>query len=246
MDLIFCANDNPLYAQIAVEEGWSLGICSNRGYQGYEDISKISFVDIDYRNPDFERHLAVVGRLQPRYATVPDLSEHYVSESDIERALRQAEQLKNVCALPLIVPKLAGQVPLIPKEWALAYSVRTTYGGANYFFWEEEVRQGLAGRRIHLLGGSPQEQIQIYLHVADFVHISSVDCSMPKRQSWFAEYWEHGRWVKHPKKGQKQRNLPHECWRLSCRHIIRRWRELGAVAPGEETEDALSSPPCHV
>jgi hypothetical protein len=147
-DLIYCAGSNQALDRIAHEAGFLLGIRSGRtSLPGY----RVQFVDIDYRRPDFEKHLRVVSKHQPKYATVPDLSEEYVSPQDVSRALAQAlaqyEQRASVCETPLIVPKLPGQIALLPAHVAIGYSLPASYGGARYPLWEME------GRRVHLLGG---------------------------------------------------------------------------------------------
>lgn len=144
IDLIYCAGANPRLTQIAYEQGYLLGIRSGRLDYGFP----ISFVDIDYKQPDFEKHREVVARLRPKYAIVPDLSDTSVSEQDVARGVKQAEQLSAYCEFPVIVPKLSDQISLIPGKYVIAYSVPTTYGGAKFGVWK------LQGRRVHLLGGS--------------------------------------------------------------------------------------------
>src|SRR3954469_18128551 len=96
-DLIYCAGSNQALDRIAHEAGFLLGIRSGRtSLPGY----RVQFVDIDYRRPDFEKHLRVVSKHQPKYATVPDLSEEYVSPQDVSRALAQYEQRASVCETP--------------------------------------------------------------------------------------------------------------------------------------------------
>ena len=108
-------------------------------------ITDIQFVGIEYRRANFEKHLKVVAKYQPKYATVLDLSDEMVSEQDIERAMKQYEQIANCCQIPLIVPKLPGQIAMLPNHVAIGYSIPTSYGGAQYELAE------LQGRRIHLL-----------------------------------------------------------------------------------------------
>src|SRR5260221_5351149 len=127
MDLIYCAGSNKRLTQIAQDAGYLLGVRSDKLDYGFP----ISFVDIDYKKPDFTAHLGVVKKHKPKYAIVPDLSELETSEQDIARAVNQAEQLSSYCEIPLIVPKLSSQIPLIPAKWAIAYSIPTSYGGAK-------------------------------------------------------------------------------------------------------------------
>lgn len=212
IDLIYCAGKNRRLMQIALESGYLLGIRSDAADYGFP----ISFVDIDYRQPDFTRHLAVVKKHQPKYATVPDLSETEVSMADIARAVKQAEQLASYCETTLIVPKLSGQLPLVPPEYGIAYSVPTSYGGAKYGAWK------LAGRHVHLLGGSPHEQMRLARYLAGSV--ISADGNMAQLMATqFARYWRNRKWPRHPEWGQNKPDLYMECWQWSCRNIRQQW-----------------------
>jgi hypothetical protein len=181
----------------------------------------ITFVDIDYEHPNFAKHFEEVKRHHPRYATVPDLSDSRVCHKDIDRAIRQAQQLVNYCEIPLIVPKLSGQTALLPRDQAIGYSVPSGYGGAQFPIWE------LAGRRVHLLGGSPKKQIQAYLHLSAIAEVMSIDSNYAQGQAVkYAMYWKNHRWHYHPKKDAGCRDLYLECWRWSCIHLRATWEHL--------------------
>ena len=214
VEVIYCSGSNERLMRIAHDAGYMLGIRSDYLDYGFP----ISFVDIHYRQPDFTTHMEVVKKLHPKYATVPDLSEVEVSEADIARAVFQAEQLALYCEIPLIVPKLSGQIPLIPAKYAIAYSIPTSYGGAKYGLWK------LAGRRVHLLGGSPHEQMKLYRYAPECVQ--SVDGNMAQKMAvQFAKYWRSRKWVKHPLSGQGKEDLYLDCWRRSCTNIYRYWQQ---------------------
>ncbi|SRR5258708_3716139 len=189
MILVYCAGGNPLLVDIAYEEGWLPGVRSDASLTKYDPI----FVDVDYKHPDFEKHLGVVARYRPKYATVPDLSEQEVSQADVNRALHQAEQLQPHCETVFIVPKLSGQIALLPPSIAIGYSVPSKYGGAQYPIWE------LAGRRIHLLGGSPRKQFQAYLHLSAIADVISTDGNYSQLMATrYGEYWQKDKWIEHP------------------------------------------------
>ncbi len=217
LDLIYCAGGNPRLSQIAHEEGWLLGFRSDKTMGTFA----ASFVDIDYKQPDFERHLAVVARHQPKYAVVPDLSEAGVTMEDIDRAISQAGELAQYCEVPLIVPKLSGQIDMLPRSIAVGYSVPSRYGGASYPLWE------LAGRRVHLLGGSPKKQFQVYLHLAGIAEVMSADGNYAQKQAVrYAEYWTGKKWIEHEDVKQGRENLYLECFRRSCRNIRAYWQQI--------------------
>ncbi len=217
LDLIYCAGGNPRLSQIAHEEGWLLGFRSDKSFGAF----LATFIDIDYKQPNFARHLAVVAKHRPKYAIVPDLSEAEVSQADIDRALSQAQGLAPYCEIPLIVPKLSGQIALLPASIAVGYSVPSRYGGASYPLWE------LAGRRVHLLGGSPRKQFQVYLHLAGIATVLSADGNYAQKQAVrYAEYWTGKRWIEHEDVKQSRQDLYLECFRRSCRTIQQGWRIL--------------------
>jgi len=221
IDLIYCAGGNPRLSQIADEEGWLIGFRSDY----VAPTHPICFIDIDYKHPDFMAHLRTVTKHKPKYAIVPDLSDKMIDQQDIDRAIKQAELLTGYCEIPLIVPKLSGQLDLIPERFAIGYSVPSRYGGADYLLWE------LAGRRIHLLGGSPKKQFQAYLHLSAIAEVISADGNYAQRQATkFAEYWTGKKWVEHPdyqaEEAARRKDLYFECWRWSCQNIMKGWRKL--------------------
>jgi hypothetical protein len=215
IDIIYCAGANPLFMSIA-EPFCKLGIRSDRADYGFP----INFVDIDYKKPNWANHLRVVGKHAPKYATVPDLSEMEVSDADIERAVNQARQLQAYCKIVLVIPKLPGQIALLPPDIAIGYSVPTSYGGAQYPLWE------LTGRHVHLLGGSPHEQMNLYPYIAAAGTVLSADGNMAQKVAIrFAKYWDQGKWVKHPQHGQGKKDLYLDCWQRSCANIHSQWQK---------------------
>lgn len=212
IDLIYCAGANRRLMAIAQDAGWLLGVRSDRQSYGFP----VSFVDIDYRRPNWEWHRRRVAKEHPVYATVPDLSETVIDMAEIEVALARADELANDCAVPLLVPKLASQLALIPPQYAVAYSVPSSYGGAQYSPWR------LAGRRVHLLGGSPQLQRRIVASLRGIADVLSVDGNMAQKVAMTKlNYWEAGVWKKMPRGAP---DSPYHCWAISCRNIVSMWR----------------------
>jgi hypothetical protein len=228
LDLIYCAGDNARLTEIAAQAGLLIGIRSGRSAHGYA----VRFVDVEYQRPNFEKHLRAVARHRPKYATVPDLSESEVSTQDVARALKQYEQLSDVCAIPLIVPKLPEQLALLPQDVAVGYSIPTTYGGVSQRMkpWHFE------GRRIHLLGGSPHAQIALYQQLSLCAEVTSADGNMAQLMATqYARYWDQGHWVAHPARGTHTPDLYLDCWRWSCAAIRRAWGHLVTLPPVQLT-----------
>ncbi len=221
LDLIICAGGNREFLQVASDSGYMLGLRSGYASYGYD----IQFVDNEYKHPQFEKHLRAVIKHQPRYATVPDLSDKSVSAADVGRALKQYEQLSEYCQVPLIVPKLPGQIARLPDDVAIGYSVQTSYGGAKYDLYE------LAGRTVHLLGGSPGDQMEVFRQLTGRATVLSADGNMAMgvARNW-AQYWDGG-WIDHPEKGSSSKSVYLDCWRKSCQNIRREWETLVEIQP---------------
>jgi hypothetical protein len=202
---------------IAYEAGWLLGMRSDSSATTLPQ----TFIDIDYKRPNFEKHLEVVAKYNPKYATVPDLSDTETSNADVDRALKQAERLQQHCEIVLIVPKLSEQLTLIPPEYAIGYSIPTSYGGAKYLPWE------LAGRRIHILGGSPRKQMETYLHLSPVAEVMSADGNYAQLMATrYGEYWKRDRWLEHPGVKKKEKDIYLECWKWSCENLFQHWRRI--------------------
>ena len=209
LDLIYCAGSNERLMRSAYEAGWLLGVRSDRASYAFP----LSFVDVHYVAPDFPRHLARVAEERPKYAVVPDLSEAEVSRADVHRALAQADALAQHCTTPLIVPKLAAQLALIPARYAIAYSIPSSYGGAQFGPWL------LNGRRVHLLGGSPSTQRRIYRSLRGVADVMSVDGNMAQKVLGKLNYWSRQNVWKQAPIGTDYM----DCWRLSLENIYLMW-----------------------
>jgi hypothetical protein len=215
IDLIYTSGDNAHFLDLCQRANWMAGIRSDK--YPVTSATRIQFIDVRYKFPNFARHLELVKRFKPLYVTVPDLSERMVSREDIRRALRQAEELAPYCGTTLIVPKLSGQLALLPKEMPIGYSVPSRYGSASYPLWE------LEGRQVHLLGGSPHKQMNLYRYISCLAVVVSADGNMHQHMSGYGKYWRAGRWVKHPAHGSGDASVSYECIAWSLRNIRQAW-----------------------
>lgn len=222
IDLIYTSGNNRELAQITTEEQWMVGMRSDK-----HPYMPISFMDIRYKQPNFERHLAMIKEHQPKYAVVPDLSDDYSEKQDVLRALHQAEQITAIAphTTVLIVPKRSAQLQWIPSDFSLGYSIPTSNGGAKFGLWK------LSGRRVHLLGGNPHYQMKLYRLHRHNVHIHSADGNMAQKAAFeFSKFWTNNRWIKHPEatqnKDEQKPDLPYECIRMSLQNIKQAWIRL--------------------
>ena len=215
IDLIYTAANNARFLEICNRAQWLLGIRSDK--YPCAEVESVQFVDVDYNAPSFARHVEMVKRFRPRYATVPDLSDQVVSSQDIMRALRQADILAPYCEVVLIVPKLSGQIAALPKDSVIGYSMPTAYGAAQYPLWE------LEGHGVHLLGGSPHAQLHFFRHISCFTQVKSLDGNMWQKMSGYGRYWNQGKWVAHAKRKSQDANVSYECLTWSLCNIRNAW-----------------------
>lgn len=225
IDLIYSTGDNKKIEELALQSGYFLGVRSDR-----KSYHPVLFVDQPYKDSTFtfEQHLSRVAKEQPKYATVPDLPKpdlfsDYCLATEISRVTTQADRLADYCQYPLIIPKWPGQLALIPAKYAIGYSVPTAYGGAEIDFSE------LSGRKVHLLGGRPANQLNCYRKISRYGQVISADSNAfqvdAKRGGW---YFNSIEFVKNP---NKERGHIYESITLSLQGIKTMWqRELERVA----------------
>lgn len=178
--LIYCADGNPTFARAAVEAGWLYG--ARLPATVYEAVH---FADQDWKQPDRAAYMNALAQHRPAMATVMDW-EH---EDQLTEVLSWAEEAaQHVTESVLIVPKVPGCVGLLPRRIGsrrviLAYSVPTSYGGSPLGLWE------LTGWPVHLLGGSPQKQLELAGYVRACADLVSADGNMAHQQAHRCRFW---------------------------------------------------------
>lgn len=218
--LIYCADGNKRYAQIAIDAGYKYGArLPARGL-----YFAPWFADQDWKNPDRERYMSELAKHRPHMATVLDW-EH---EGQLSEVLGWAEDAAQYIEIVVIIPKVHGGVERLPsiiagKEVRLGYSVPTAYGGTelmvNEFF----------GWPVHLLGGSPGKQKEI----SHYLDVRSVDGNMHLKQAntrglfWvpgkspFANCW---RSIQEADGKRWSGKAQYEAFRRSCENIREFWK----------------------
>ncbi len=174
---------------IAINQGW---IPSAR-YTNLRDIKtykKIGFIDIDFKNYSFERHLEAVEKHRPHLTVARDI----FNLDELSAILEEAEQLNKYADKVIIVPKdirFAGKIEdLIPKHFILGYSVPTKYGGTELDPYEFK-------RPTHLLGGRPDVQRKL----AEKINVYSFDCNRFTLDAGFGDYFVGDKFQPHPTGG---------------------------------------------
>jgi hypothetical protein len=212
--LIYCADGNRRFAEIAVEAGFRYGAqLPNTVYH------PIFFADQDWRRPDRAAYMAALAEHRPYMATVLD----WEREGQLSEVLGWAEEAAQYVDRVLIVPKVVGGIPYIPKciggkPVVLAYSVPTRYGGTQVPMWE------FVSWPIHLLGGSPHKQMETWHYLSAIAEIISADGNyINLKATKFCEYWDNGSWVSIQ---PRQYDAPYEAFRRSCVNIMAAWETM--------------------
>ncbi len=177
------------------------------------------FVDQNWKKPNRAAYMAAVAQHRPRMATVLD----WEREEQLPEVLAWAEEVAPFVERIIIIPKVFGGIPLLPRriggrEVVLGYSVPTKYAGTSVPTWE------FAGWPVHLLGGSPHRQMEV-VHYLSVVSADGNYINMKATQ--FCEWWNGRSWI--PLR-PKQDDAPYEAFRRSCVNVMTAWRQLEAAA----------------
>ena len=191
---------------IAKKYGWFTGA----RYTNLRDVKTfmtLGFLDIDWKDYDFNWHKEVAMIHNPLVTVAKDI----VRSNEVDRILKQAEELKKYCKYVVIVPKSKKIGPelkqIIPNDYILGYSVKTRYGGTEIpieFFKE---------RKVHLLGGRPERQRLI----GDVLDVFSVDCNRFTLDARYGDYFDGEIFRPHPIGGYVN------CIKDSIKNINKLW-----------------------
>jgi len=194
---------------LAIENGWFPGA----RYTNLRDVKSVSFqyvgfLDIDWKNYNFNKHIEIAAATNPRLTIARDVQ----SISELDNILMEAEKLKRFSSLVAIVPKdikLTDRLEeLIPNEFILAYSVPTKYGGTY-------IPTKCFRRPVHLLGGRPDAQRKL----ANELNVISVDCNRFTFDARYGDYFDGEIFRPHPKGGYER------CLEDSIKNINNLWHD---------------------
>lgn len=226
VDLIYCADGNRRFAEIAIEHGFKYGAqLPPRGLH-----FPPWFCDQDWQNPDREIYMTGLAKYRPHMASVLD----WERLEQLPEVLAWAEEAAQYIEVVMIIPKVIGGVPRIPdtiggKPVRLGYSVPTKFGGTALNYWE------FGNRPVHVLGGSPHKQRRL----TGFLNVVSIDGNMHhKMATRICAFWDptkkissRGYWPTIQEydgrvwgDGSATADAPYEAFRRSCENIIKMWR----------------------
>lgn len=189
LDLIFTGTPAHLSSFVAWDAGWLIGIRSKEWPRvGPEEarwtwhINEIAFVDNEWKDYDHAVHMECVKALQPKYATVRDYvtpeqaAEAGIKYYSLHEVFEMAEEVGEYAQNVIIIPKV-DVLDLIPEKYVLGYSVPSSYGATPLPI------EAFRGHRIHLLGGSWQQQRSYLVKMGD--DVVSADLNQPWKASRF-------------------------------------------------------------
>lgn len=224
MELVYCAGGNARFAEIAISAGFRYG-AQVPNYKTYADLW---FADQDWKQPDRIAYMAALERYRPHMATVLD----WERGNQLDEVLSWAEEAACHVERVLIIPKVHSGIDRLPrriggKDIVLAFSIPTKYGGTEVPIWE------FSGWPIHLLGGSPQQQMHYWHHLSAIADVVSADGNMSNKMAHYCRFWSakpgpKGHWVQLGEVGDGSwgRDANLEAFRRSCENIVSAWRAL--------------------
>lgn len=152
-------------AQQAQSYGWWAGA----RYTNLRDVRwcrRVGFLDIDWRNYDFNRHLAAAERVRPVVTVARDVTDY----RQLDKVLFEAEKLARFAEIVMIVPKDVRLGPRLREkigpDHILGFSVPSKYG-------ETLIKPEHFDGPVHLLGGRPDLQ----RNLANYMSVISIDCN---------------------------------------------------------------------
>lgn len=174
---------------VACKSGWLYGLRSSAGACAVSEIMlshRVQFVDCLYTEYNHDLHLAQVAKHKPKYATVRDIMSKAQCEQagikyyPFDQIMKWAEELTQYAENVIVIPKY-DCIEAIPPGFVLGYSIPTSHGGTPVPV------DKFRGRRVHLLGGSPNKQIAYWAQLAD--EVVSLDNNYILKISAFGRAW---------------------------------------------------------
>lgn len=153
----------------------------------YKPYAPVWMLDIKWDKYDWQQYLALVQEYKPVMALAPD----YERLEQHDTLLAQIDDLRPLVERVLVCPKWHGAVSHIPMDCVIALSVPApTYAG-----FLPDLRL-LTGRKIHLLGGKPEKQVELITKLnALGANVLSVDGSYIAMKAGNGQVFREGAWV---------------------------------------------------
>ena len=106
-EIIYCANGNRRFAQIAIEAGMTYG-----AQQPGTVYFPPEFADQDWKKPNRTAYMAALAQHRPRMATVID----WERDEQLPEVLEWAEEAAQYVETVILIPKVLGGIPRLPRR----------------------------------------------------------------------------------------------------------------------------------
>jgi N-acetylglutamate synthase-like GNAT family acetyltransferase len=141
----------------------------------------VDFLDLHWEAPDFEKLLEKTKEHEPKYVIAGDYQ-----DDNHEQINTRARRLREYAGHIIIVPHKNGDIEFCPSWSLIGYSTPTDYAGTDIPMWQYQQ----AMQPIHILGGTPHEQLDIIEYLGK-AHVQSIDGnSIHKSATIGAKYWQ--------------------------------------------------------
>jgi hypothetical protein len=185
VNLIYCRGGDKLAPKVCKAAGWGYG--TRHDYVPY--LSPVAMLDINWQAYNWRDYVSKVALYKPTLAMVPD----YFEATPKALLLEQIAEVKEAGATEVMVcPKFLGAVADIPPTCIVAVSVPApTY--ASFLPPAGE----LVGRRLHFLGGGPDQWLYLKRHRYHAATVVSADCNYLALKAQFGMWWSARRadWI---------------------------------------------------
>lgn len=215
VELIYCADGNKRFADIAVKYGFRYGaqLPATVYHAPY-------FADQNWKNPRRRQYMAALKKHRPQLATVLDWDENATYEQVMNWATEAAWYVPEI----IIIPKVAGTIDRIPEtigkaKVRLGYSVPTRYGKTDVSTEE------FGTRPVHLLGGSPKAQRELFskMNVVSADSNYAQKCALQYGKAWL----NHVGWINPADIGlykRQDKDVAYFASELSFMNIAAMWK----------------------
>lgn len=234
MRLIFCLGSNRRFMPIARAAGWWAG--ARLPATLYESHYPLAFADQNWsayqrallrspRSAAVRRaaYMHAVAVARPIMASVLDWERPDQLSEILDWAAEIAPHVEHI----MLIPKVVNQAERLPdciggKPVVLGYSIPTTHGGTRCQLSEFD------GRRVHLLGGSPRQQIQaaqLLIEKGPNARLISADSNMLHQAAGYGTYWTGRQW----RNDGAHATTTETALSFSLQNIYRMWTQAGWV-----------------
>lgn len=212
MDIVYVRGGDREAPRIAALAGMHYGTRHD-----YKPYGRVMMLDIKWSDYDWHEYLACVREYQPVMAMAPD----YEWSWQWTALRRQIDDLRPLVERILVCPKWQGAIAHIPQDCIVALSVPApTYAG-----WLPADLNELAGRKVHLLGGSMKRQADLLMRLnAVGAKVVSVDGNTIAMKAGKGQVFREGVWIQQ----RDRRSTNTELCETSAVNYVKYLREAAA------------------